>query len=85
MEKFELLSLDQTKLVEDFSADVEISGKVYEVAVRYINFMDGSCEYHVNGRVLPVDDATLHAITEAVIKQHNLMCAEDEGGENGRA
>jgi hypothetical protein len=40
MQKFKLLSLQKTKYVDDFSADVEIEGKMYETTVRYINFCD---------------------------------------------
>jgi hypothetical protein len=78
MEKFNLLSLDQVKLVEDLSALVEIGGKNYEVTVRYINFMDGTCEYHVNGRILPVDSETLHAISKEIINEHDRLAEENE-------
>lgn len=79
MQKFKLKSLEETKYVVDFSADVEIEGKVYETTVRYINFCDGTCEYHVNGKVLPVDDDTLHAISKAIIEEHfNQLLKEGE-------
>jgi hypothetical protein len=78
MVKFKLVSLEQTKLVEDFGAIVGIDGKWYEVAVRYINFMDGSCEYHVNGKALPVDNDTLHAISKAIINEHDRLSEENE-------
>lgn len=73
MEKFELLSLEQVKIVEDFSALVEIGGKNYEVTVRYINFCNGTCQYYVNGKILPVDDDTLHAISKAIIAEHDRL------------
>lgn len=79
MQKFKLINLEKTRYVDDFSADVEIEGKMYETTVRYINFCDGTCEYHVNGKVLPVDDETLHAISKAVIEEHfNQLLEEGE-------
>jgi hypothetical protein len=40
--------------------------------------MDGSCEYHVNGKVLPVDGDTLHAISKAIINEHDRLSEENE-------
>jgi hypothetical protein len=44
-----------------------------------LTLCDGTCEYHVNGKILPVDSDTLHAISEAVIKEHfNQLLEEGE-------
>ena len=76
--EFKLLNLERKKLIADYTAKVKVNGKEHEVAVRFINFMDGDAEYHVNGRTIPVDGATFHAINEEIIKQ--LKCQENEKG-----
>jgi hypothetical protein len=78
MTDFKLVNLEKIKYVADFSAVIEIGGKSYETTVRYINFMDGSCEYHVNGKTLPVGDDTLQAISKAIIDEHFRQITEGE-------
>ena len=65
--EFRILDLEKKKLIVDYTAKIELKGKSYEAAVRFINFMDGTCEYHINGRTIPVDGATFHAINQELI------------------
>ena len=65
--EFRILDLEKKKLIVDYTAKVEIDGKSYDVAVRYLDFMNGTVEYHCNGRTIPVDGATFHAINQELI------------------